>query len=191
MQAIGPHYFLFADSFGRPCHARQWRFVLQPTCAGERIVAADVERDADGMRLNLLAVVRGLEALDQPSRVTLLVTNRFVRRGIRHDLCQWRERNWRWERFGSLVPIRDQDLWQRVDRALGIHQVDCLAWPADEQVAWTCRVNDPSIVERRVTCRSYPARRCAGRVGRRLTHWGQEVLQSLSGLGQPALSRTA
>ena len=64
MQAIGPHYLLFTDSVGRTCHARQWRFVLQPTGAGERIVAADVEHDADGMRLDLLAVVRGLEALD-------------------------------------------------------------------------------------------------------------------------------
>ena len=117
MQAPAPHYLLFTDSVGRTCESSKWRFVLQPTGGGERIVASDAEADADGMRLALLAVVRGLEALDGPSRVTLLVANRFVRRGIRRDLAQWRERGWRWERFGQLVPIRDLDLWQRVDRA--------------------------------------------------------------------------
>ena len=66
-----------------------------------------------------------------PSRVTLLTRSRYVRRGIRRELNQWRERRWRWERFGKLVPIRDHDLWQRVDRALQFHQVECCAWSDD------------------------------------------------------------
>ena len=82
MQAPAAHYLLFTDSDGRSCESSKWRFVLQPIGGGERIVAADAEADADGMRLALLAVVRGLEALDAPSRVTLLVANRFVRRGF-------------------------------------------------------------------------------------------------------------
>ncbi len=144
MQALGPHYLLFTHSASRTCQLREWRFVLQPSGAGERIAASDVEPDADAMRLDLLAVVRGLEALDGPARVTLLAANRFVRRGIRRDLAQWREHDWRWERFGKLVPIRDLDLWQRVDRALAIHQVECFAWNGDDQDACTGRLSDQS-----------------------------------------------
>ena len=195
MQAIGPHYLLLTDSVGRTCQTREWRFVLQPTGAGEQIVAADVETDADDMRLALLAVVRGLEALNGPSRVTLLVANRFVRRGIRRDLTQWRERGWRWERFGQLVPIRDLDLWQRIDRALAIHQVECFAWNADEQEACAGRSSDQTAlnnsVPRRGADRTYPQRRHGLAAGRQLTLWGQEVLNSLAGLGQTALSRSA
>ena len=77
-------------------------------------------------------MVRGLEAIDRPARVTLLTGSRYVSRGIRRQLSQWREDNWQWERFGEIVPIRDKDLWQRVDRALQIHQVECCDWQADD-----------------------------------------------------------
>ena len=75
-------------------------------------------------------MVRGLEAIDRPARVTLLTGSRYVSRGIRRQLSQWREDNWQWERFGEFVPIRDHDLWQRVDHALQFHQVECCDWQA-------------------------------------------------------------
>lgn len=90
--------------------------------------ASDVEAEARRGRLELLAIVRGLEALDQPSRVTLVTPSRYVLRGLSDGLSEWRERGWRWERFGSLVPIRDQDLWRRLDHALQIHAVECCRW---------------------------------------------------------------
>jgi hypothetical protein len=204
MQAPRPHYLLLTDSNGRTCQAGRWRFVLQPTGAGERIFASDVEPEADDMRLALLGVVRGLEALDGASRVTLLVANRFVRRGIRRDLAQWRERGWRWERFGQLVPIRDLDLWQRVDRALAIHQVECFAWNAEEHEIGTGRLSGQSVggcdersemqlddASRRMVRRTYPQRRQGVAATERIANWGQEMFGSLAGLGRTALSRSA
>ncbi len=83
-------------------------------------------------RLELLAVVRGLEALEQPSKVTLVTTSRVVRRGLRFGLELWRENQWHWERFGRMAPIKNADLWQRVDRALHIHDVSCRTLRFDE-----------------------------------------------------------
>lgn len=208
MQVTSPHYLLFTDADGRTCEATKWRFVLQPIGGGERIVAADAEDDADAMRLALLAVVRGLEALDSPSRVTLLVANRFVRRGIRRDLALWKERGWRWERFGQLVPIRDLDLWKRIERALSIHEVECFAWNAADQecdaaqtIIPSCGVaseaahdaaeSQPSSLPYRTSDRTYPQRRHGVAAAEQLTLWGQEMLQTLSGLRPTALSRTA
>lgn len=204
MQASAPHYLLFTDSDGRTCESSKWRFVLQPIGGGERIVAADAEADADGMRLALLAVVRGLEALDAPSRVTLLVANRFVRRGIRRDLAQWKERGWRWERFGQLVPIRDLDLWRRVDRALAIHDVECFGWnaldhenEAARSIVPSCGVGSEADAEAALASptalpyRTYPQRRQGVAAAKQLTLWGQEMLNSLTGLRPTALSRTA
>lgn len=92
------------------------------------MVASDHEPASCGERLELLAVVRGLEALDGPSRVTLVTKSRYVSRGMKHGLAEWRANEWRWERFGRIVPVKDSDLWQRVDRALLFHEVDCQAW---------------------------------------------------------------
>jgi hypothetical protein len=81
--------------------------------------------------LELLTVVRGLEALGQPSRVTLLTPSPAIREGIRFGLPEWRRNGWRWEAFGQMIPVRNCDLWQRMDRALRFHQVDCRHWRID------------------------------------------------------------
>jgi ribonuclease HI len=134
MSAASPHFLLYAESY-RAEHGPRWKFVLQSVDSEERLSAADSEQDTRRSRLELLAVVRGLEAIDCPSRVTLLTRSAYVVRGIRRQLAVWRANGWRWERFGTLVPIRDQDLWQRVDRALGFHTVECCSWHVDEEAA--------------------------------------------------------
>jgi len=131
MQADNPHYLLYSEASGSKRGAPRWRFVLQSVASDDRFSAADLEPETRHSRLELLAVVRGLEALDQPSRVTLVTRSRYVARGIQRELNHWRERRWRWERFGKLVPIRDHDLWRRVDRALQFHAVECVAWECE------------------------------------------------------------
>jgi ribonuclease HI len=131
MQVSAPHFVLYSETTSEQGQSR-WKFVLQSVGSEDSFTAADQEPVSCGNRLELLAVVRGLEALDGPSRVTLVTRSRYVARGIRRGLAQWRERGWHWERFGNLVPIRDRDLWQRVDRALRFHQVETVVWQFDE-----------------------------------------------------------
>jgi ribonuclease HI len=133
VNATSPHYLLFSESAGRSGAATRgrWRFVLESLDGSERLEAADEEPDAAGQRLDLLAVVRGLEAIDQPSRVTLVTSSSYVSRGIRFGLAQWRENDWMWERFGKMTPVKDVDLWRRVDQALRYHQVECRTWRYD------------------------------------------------------------
>ena len=96
------------------------------------VEASDEEACKEGERLALLAVVRGLEALDQPSRVTLVTSSSSIGRSLRYSLDQWRANAWRWERDGRLVPIKNADLWKRVDRAMQFHQVECKTWRFDD-----------------------------------------------------------
>lgn len=133
MRANGPHYLLFSEASRSEARGARWRFVLQLVGSDEHLAAADSEAGASANRLELLAVVRGLEALEQPSRVTLLTSSHYVCRGVRSGLSQWRESGWQWEYFGKSVPIRDRDLWKRMDRAMQIHLVDCCAWHADHE----------------------------------------------------------
>lgn len=130
MKVATPHYLLFSESC-RKSSRGQWRFVLQSLDGTEQFEAADAEPDARGERLELLAVVRGLEALAQPSRVTLVTPSRYVNRGLTYGLAEWRLNGWQWEHYGEMVPVKNRDLWQRVDSALRFHQLDCRTWRFD------------------------------------------------------------
>ena len=130
MTVSTPHYLLFSESntprtaeasCARRGHASgRWRFVLETVDGRTRFEATDEELESEEGRLALLAVVRGLEALEQPSRVTVVTPSRYVSRGFLFGLEEWRENGWRWERFGEMTPIKNRDLWQRIDRAMQV-----------------------------------------------------------------------
>lgn len=138
MTANAPHFVLFSESAAAPAAhdssdaaqgpgeaAPHWHFVLRTEEGSVALDVRDEEADASVERLALWAVVRGLEALPEPSRVTLVTTSGWIRRGLRFGLDNWREQQWQWECFGRMTPIKNADLWQRVDRALRFHEVDC------------------------------------------------------------------
>ena len=132
MNVPRPHFQLYshASASRAAAHAGsddssgEWRFVLKREDGGTECEAADEEPGTPADRLELLAIVRGLEALNQPSSVTLFTASRYVARGLRFGLESWRESDWQWERFGQLQPVKNADLWQRIDQAMRFHQVD-------------------------------------------------------------------
>jgi ribonuclease HI len=132
MTAPRTHYLLFSEASFDDAQGGAWRFVLEHVATGQTFAARDVEEGDCPERLELLALVRGLEAIDQPARVTLVTKSRYVSRGLEHGLAEWRTNGWQWERFGRLAPVRDHDLWKRVDRALAFHQVECRLWRFDD-----------------------------------------------------------
>jgi ribonuclease HI len=130
IETARPHYLLFAvasceDSPGR------WRFVLRTADGAHRLEASDIEPEASGERLELITVVRGLEALEQPSHVTLVTPSTYIREGVLRGVTQWKAAGWRWECFGQMVPVKHLDLWQRIDRAMRFHEVDCRTYRVD------------------------------------------------------------
>jgi len=163
MTSKSPHYLLFSEASGNKQSSPCWRFVLQNVDTQRRFSATDTEPASCGERLELLAVVRGLEALDGPARVTLVTKSRYVSRGIKSGLAEWRRSGWCWERFGRMVPVRDHDLWQRVDRALSFHEVNCQAWqfdfPAEAQESSTVGESSLASPARPLRRRARPNRR--------------------------------
>jgi ribonuclease HI len=141
-----PHFLLFAEASCTES-GQSWRFVLHDVETSRRMVISDNEATMCGERLELLAVVRGLEALDGPARVTLVTRSRYVSRGIRFGITEWRANDWQWERFGRVVPVKDHDLWQRVDRALLFHRVGCQSWQFEGPVTEEPVVCRPSELD--------------------------------------------
>jgi ribonuclease HI len=143
-----PHFVLFSAA-DQARDAGDWRFVLQAADGSHKVEVADAEPDVQGERLELLAVVRGLEALDQPSRVTLVTPSKYVTRGLKHGLEEWRANEWQWERHGEMVPVKNLDLWQRVDRALAFHRIECRSWRLDSPHVATSQSSSKFESERR------------------------------------------
>jgi len=124
-----PHFRLLSQATASASEgeepAGRWRFVLESADGQTCLEAEDEEPEGSTERLQLLAIVRGLEALDEPARVTLVSAGRSISRGVRYGVAQWRENDWHWERYGKLTPVKNGDLWRRIDRAMAIHDVVC------------------------------------------------------------------
>jgi len=72
-------------------------------------------------RMELLAVIRGLEALTRRCAVRVTTDSQYVCKGIEQWLPGWRRRNWK---TAANQPVKNVDLWQRLDRAAARHEVD-------------------------------------------------------------------
>lgn len=124
MELTTPHYLLYSQ-VDRTEGSGRWRFMLRTDDGAQQFEATDAEPDLYGERLELLTVIRALEALDQPSRVTLVDCSDYIWKGVFYGLPEWRTNGWRWEFFGQMVPVKNSDLWQRMDQALRFHKVEC------------------------------------------------------------------
>ena len=72
-------------------------------------------------RMELLAAICGLEALRRPCRVRLVTDSTYVRDGITRWIANWKRRGWR---TASGQPVKNVDLWQRLDAAATGHEID-------------------------------------------------------------------
>jgi ribonuclease HI len=118
-----PHFFLRCEVREKEDRG-EWRFVLTAADGSATWEAYDEEANVRGERLELLSVVRAMESLDQPSIVTLAEGARSVRRVLGEGLDEWRRNGWMWECYGELVPIKNRDLWTRLDRTLAFHRLE-------------------------------------------------------------------
>lgn len=72
-------------------------------------------------RMELTAVIRGFEALTRPCRVVVTTDSQYVRNGITDWINRWRRNGWR---TADRKPVKNSDLWQRLDELVGAHEVE-------------------------------------------------------------------
>jgi ribonuclease HI len=180
MSAKMPHFLLKAGETTSPGN---WRFSLE-NADGRELEVNDFEPFTQGQRLELLAVVRGLEALEQPSRVTVLTPSSYVKRGIAYGMEDWRASGWCWESHGKMVPVKNSDLWRRLDRALQFHRVECRLQPM--MVAGGAQTADN--VARKLDVR-VPKRWLAAASGRWIREFGAAIRLKVAQFGTGLLPR--
>ena len=65
-------------------------------------------------RMELMAAIAALECLKEPCQIDLSTDSQYVRQGIMQWLHNWKRNNWR---TSNKEPVKNKDLWQRLDAA--------------------------------------------------------------------------
>jgi ribonuclease HI len=71
--------------------------------------------------MELMAVICGLEALKRPSRVIVTTDSQYVKNGITQWIHNWKRNGWK---TSAKKPVKNADLWQRLDEAAGRHDIE-------------------------------------------------------------------
>ncbi|MBC7002588.1 ribonuclease HI [Photobacterium sp. BZF1] len=71
-------------------------------------------------RMELLAAIVGLASLKEPCQVDLTTDSQYVRQGITQWIHNWKKRGWK---TADKKPVKNADLWQRLDNETQRHQV--------------------------------------------------------------------
>lgn len=87
---------------------------------GRRKELSGGDPDTTNNRMELLAVVRALEALSRPCSVTINTDSTYVMKGITEWIESWKRRQWR---TASKQPVKNVDLWLELESALAPHEV--------------------------------------------------------------------
>ena len=82
------------------------------------------EKETTNNRMELTAVIEGLNSLKRQCSVRITTDSIYVKDGITSWIHNWKKRNWK---TASKKPVKNQDLWQALDKAVSEHEVEW-AW---------------------------------------------------------------
>jgi ribonuclease HI len=100
-----------------------WGFVLKHGASGRSKEGSGGEHATTNNRMEILAVIRGLEALKDPCDVALFSDSEYVVKAISGWMARWKSFGWKKSAKGK-EQVRNVDLWIRLDELLQIHNLN-------------------------------------------------------------------
>lgn len=79
------------------------------------------EQETTNNRMELIAVIQGLDSLSRGCNVQLFTDSKYVLQGITEWLPNWKRRGWK---TAAKKPVKNVDLWQQLDAAIQQHDID-------------------------------------------------------------------
>jgi len=120
----GPRLYAFTDGAcsGNPGPGG-WGALLQAREGGvvsrERELSGG-ERLTTNNRMELMAAIAALEALERAAAITIVTDSAYVKGGLTGWIHGWKRNGWR---TADKKPVKNEDLWRRLDAAAQAHQV--------------------------------------------------------------------
>ena len=100
-----------------------WGYILRHSDTGVEKEASGGSPDTTNNRMELLAVISGLEALKKPCRVEVITDSTYVAKGAAEWMPKWKANKWRRREGKAWKPVKNEELWQRLDALLAKHSV--------------------------------------------------------------------
>ena len=97
-----------------------WAYLLRHKNSGEVEEKFGTELEATNNRMELTAVIQGLQSLAQPSTVELYSDSVYVVKGLNEWLDNWLQKNWR---TSARKPVKNADLWRILDELRKVHEL--------------------------------------------------------------------
>ena len=79
------------------------------------------EPETTNNRMELMAAIAALEALERPSSITIVTDSAYVKNGVTQWIHGWKKNGWR---TASRKPVKNEELWRRLDAAAARHRVN-------------------------------------------------------------------
>ena len=100
-----------------------WAFILRHECSGKEMEQSGAEAETTNNRMELMAVIRGLEALKRPCRVELFTDSVYVGKGLMEWMPKWKRDGWKRNEKGRFKPVKNDDLWKKLDELISKHRL--------------------------------------------------------------------
>jgi ribonuclease HI len=119
-----PDIQLFADGAcsGNPGPGG-WAFILRHVKTAKEKQASGAEPETTNNRMELMAVIRGLEALTRPVNVELVTDSVYVGKGLTEWMPKWKANGWRRREGSRWAEVKNEDLWRQLDELVAKHRV--------------------------------------------------------------------
>jgi ribonuclease HI len=100
-----------------------WAFILRHPTTGKEMECSGGERETTNNRMELTAVIRGLEALKRRTHVELITDSEYVGKGLTQWMPKWKANGWRRKEGSRWAEVKNEDLWRRLDELVAHHQL--------------------------------------------------------------------
>ncbi|RPI24353.1 MAG: ribonuclease HI [Acidobacteria bacterium] len=119
-----PEVYLYTDGAcsGNPGPGG-WAFILHHVPTGKRLEVSGAEPHTTNNKMELRAVIEGLNRLKRATCVRVVTDSSYVQKGAAEWLPGWKARDWRRKTSSGYEPVKNVDLWKGLDELLSKHKV--------------------------------------------------------------------
>ena len=100
-----------------------WGFVLRHLATGKEMEKSGGQPNTTNNQMELMAVVKGLEALKKKCDVELFTDSVYVGKGLTEWMPKWKSNGWKRREGGKLKPVKNEELWRRLDELASQHRL--------------------------------------------------------------------
>lgn len=100
-----------------------WAYILRHPATGKNVEAAGGEADSTNNRMELQALIEGLQALKRRSEVEVITDSTYVAQGCQSWMRSWKANGWRRREGSQFKPVKNVEFWKKLDELLTQHRV--------------------------------------------------------------------